>query len=209
MAKMPHRRKPPTPNGNQAIRDHNQKLYNRMLVRRADLRRILETHYGIPLRMTDIAAMMHDRGHASAPTTLREDFREMNVELVRATVNGKAVQFYAVAAHAADRSPEDLRHSVPADIIEQEAYKEILQCVSDVFVDGKAVVILTAYERARHLALWIRNLAWPEVWYLSKEDGSTVIIQTASEQRAEFLRDRIWGFAETDSMNHLPMREEE
>ena len=200
MAKIPSRRKPPTPNGNQAIRDQNQKLYNRMLVRRAALREILETNYGAYVSMTDIAHMLDDRGHASGPSTLREDFREMNVELVSATVNGKAVKFYALCAHAADRTPEDLRHTVPPEIIENEAYKEMLQCVSDVFVDGKAVVIITAYERAKHLALWIRNLGWPEIWYLSKEDGSTLIIQTATEKRAQFLRERIWGFMETDSL---------
>ncbi len=199
MAKTPQRHWVRTPHGHQAIRDRNQDLYNRMLVRRAALRVILETNYGIHLNMRQIGDMLIAQGHSGGAGVLRDDFREMNVELVKATVNGKSVKFYAISAHAADRSPEDMRHAVPSDIIESEAYKEILQCVSDVFQDGKRVVILTAYERAKHLALWLRNLGWPEIWYIAKEDGSTVVIETRSEQRAKFLLKRIWGFARTEA----------
>ena len=179
---------------NEHVLEANQTRHEHVMLRRHTLLDLLERNYGIPLTKKEIAAYLEEQGFTgTGRNSLELDFRNLNIIPISAQVGGRNVRFYAQVSHVPPNSPEDIRSHVTAKTIENEAIKEMMRCAIDVFLDGKRVVITTIYERAKHLAMWLRNLPWPEIWYLAKEDGSTVIIEAKSEERAAFLRRRLWG----------------
>jgi len=141
---------------------------------------------------------LHARGVGCGMATLERDLAALSIMPIEAMVGGRKTRFWAQVSYVPDNSPDNLRPHVSDSTIENEAIKEILRSAVDVFTDGKRVIITTGYEQAKHLALWIKNLKWPEIWYVSKEDGSIVIVETRSPERAEFLKKRFWGLRGDD-----------
>ena len=174
------------------LRQANASTAEAQRERRLLVRNFVERNYGVPFTKTDLMRYVNAHGFGAALPTLERDFAAMGIEQVTAVVAGKKITFYAQVGYVPEESPEYLRRSLSPEVIENEVFKEMLRSAMDVFVDGKRVVITTAYEKARHLAMWIKNLWYPEIWYLSKEDGSVIIIETRSEARAKFLRRRLW-----------------
>ena len=174
------------------LRQANASTAEAQRERRLLVRNFVERNYGVPFTKADLIRYVNAHGFGVSPPTLERDFAAMGIEQVTAVVAGKKITFYAQVGYVPEESPEYLRRSLSPEVIENEVFKEMLRSAMDVFVDGKRVVITTAYEKARHLAMWIKNLWYPEIWYLSKEDGSVIIIETRSEARAKFLRRRLW-----------------
>ena len=172
----------------------SQERYDHMLVRRSILRGLLEKNYGKSVSKKKYGEMLETVGYGCSAPTLAADFKALGVQEITAVLGGRRIKFYAIAGYIADHAEDNLKSYVPQNIIENETYKALTHHVVDVFQDGKRIIILTHFELGRHVAMWLRNLQWPEIWYFAKYDGDTIIIETRSEERAAFLRKRLWGF---------------
>lgn len=178
---------------NANVLNNNERVIKQQGIRRTVLRDFIERNYGVPITRPDMVKYLNSRDLGCSITTIERDLAAMSIMPIEAMVGGRKTRFWAQVNYVPDAGPDNLRPQLSDDIINNEAIREILRTAVDVFTDGKRVVITTGYEQAKHLALWIKNLKWPEIWYLSKEDGSVIIVETRSPERAEFLKKRFWG----------------
>lgn len=171
--------------------------YDSMLHRRTLVRSYIESHYGTTRTRVELMEWLRDEhGITTTYPTLQRDFVAMGVQEAEAVIEGRKVKFWSIPGYVAEFSPERLHDRVDQDIIEAEAYRALMRSAIDIFSDGRRVIIMTAFELAKSLSLWLKNLAWPEIWYFLKEDGSTVIIECRTEAHAQFLVKRLWGDVE-------------
>ena len=178
-----------------------QRRYDVMLHRRGMIRQFIDENYGVHREKRELVEWLHEQGLPCSYSTLQRDFLTMGVREVSAVIEGRRVKFWTIPSVVSEFSPERLTDRLDQQVIEAEAYRALMRSVLDVFVDGKRVVLLVVYEHAKPITLWLKNLAWPEIWYFSKEDGSTVIIECRSEGHARFLRQRMWGDVDTDDVD--------
>jgi arginine repressor len=177
----------------QNVLSNNERVTKQQTIRRTVLRDFIERNYGVPIVRNDMLKYLHARELTCSMTTLERDLASLSIMPIEAMVGGRKARFWAQVSYVPEQGPDNLRPQLSDATIENQAIKEIMRTAVDVFTDGKRVVITTGYEQAKHLALWVKNLKWPEIWYVSKEDGSVVIVETRSPERAEFLKKRFWG----------------
>lgn len=171
-----------------------QRRYDKMLHRRALIREFIEENYGVTREKQELMAWLKDNYDITVGySTLQRDFLSMNVQEIEVVMGGRKVRFWSIPGYVGEFSPERLNDRIEQEVIEAEAYRAMMRTTVDVFTDGKRVVINTVFEGARSLALWLKNLMWPEIWYFSKEDGSSIIIECRTPEQAKFLVRRLWG----------------
>lgn len=181
------------------FRAETQRRHDNMLYRRALVRQFIEENYGVQRTRLDLMEWLEERGHSTTYSTLTRDFMALNVQEVSAVIEGKRTKFWVIPGFVSELSPERLHDRVDPEVIEAEAFRAIIRTVLDIFSDGKRVILATTFEGAKPLALWLKNLNWPEIWYFAKEDGSSVIIECRTPAHAEVLKKRLWGDVSEDS----------
>lgn len=77
-------------------------------------------------------------------------------------------------------------------LIENEAMIKLRSCAIECFAHKDEVVVNTELLAGPWLAVWLRNLPWPEIVYILDND-STVVIRCASEAAANRIRLRLTG----------------
>lgn len=157
------------------------------LLRRARLRRALNTHTGKD-GFSTVQQIAEHLGEGSA--LISSDLASIGAVKIRDTIDGTSYTWWIIPSH--NPLLPDLRDHIGESALLNELSLKIRAHVLEIFTYGTEIIVKTERSAGPLLADWLSLLPWPEILHVS-EERSSALVKCTSEEAAEDVLGRILG----------------